>query len=107
MTNAEKYLKAGIDFNELLDKMEISLCVPRYEVEMFWRKEIKPSLTCDERIILKNIQINGANMICRNIYGDLYLARKNSGNEGFLTCYNHLFKFIKNGKDYSIKELHD
>ncbi len=61
MTNAEKYLKDGVDIKQMATEMVDYFNFPPYEgigegsIEAFFDKEIRPTLTEDERAILGNI----------------------------------------------------
>lgn len=88
MTNAEKYLKDGVATEELIGEMEISLSVPYYEVAGFWNKQIKPTLTEDERVILRNIKL----YVGRRMNGELFFTFENR-EEPYIK--GELFQFIK------------
>lgn len=73
-------------------------------------KFAKPTLTEDERVILENINTEEWKVIYRTIHGNLELhTRVCDADEacGWTAFYgfNHLFKFIENNNQYSIKEL--
>lgn len=50
MTNAEKYLKDGVNIEELIVTMENELPLSYVDVAQFWGKTIKPTLTEDEKV---------------------------------------------------------
>ena len=71
MTNAEKYLKDNVSVEEFLDKMvksssgfeneeidvnEFGYCIDTEDIKTFLNKEAKPTLTEEERVILKVLQ---------------------------------------------------
>lgn len=98
MTNAEKYLKDGVDIENFTN----SLCgfVENWElrngIKNFLKKEAKPTLTEDERVILRNID-KKYKYISRG-KGDIELYLRKEADD---TCsyifrgYKHLFQFIK------------
>ena len=96
MTNKDKYLKDNIKENDFAD-----MCVylTRYfdnkismqKVAEFFKEQIKPTLTEDERVILRNI------MFLTKIGKDrtsIYVATKENSIYR-LGVFNHLFQFIK------------
>lgn len=101
MTNAKKYLKEGTNINELASEM----CKEYYEdtgvtipllVCTFFSKEAKPTLTEDERIILKNIDKTYTHI--SRTYGDIWvgIGEETADSECKRVCvFNHLFQFIK------------
>lgn len=109
MTNSEKFLKDGVDIKEIAngineayfdsyDEEDLVDCVYRW-----FETKTKPTLTEDERVILRNIR--GYDIIKRKdnvLYlqqlTDIYVA-------GYFRGYDHLFQFIKDGEEYSIEEL--
>lgn len=124
MTNAEYYLKEGIDLNDFANEMSsnFGIATPRsesdYDVILYltdvkkWLKaKVKPTLTEDERAILSNIDENEYQKIARQD-GALFLIGDNSFYDGRNTCFmfgtifkSDLFQFIKDGEEYEIKEL--
>lgn len=61
MTNAEKYLKDGVDIKEFSRNM-FNYLVNRDEplkikIENYLKEDIKPTLTEDERVILRNMDL--------------------------------------------------
>lgn len=101
MTNAEKYLKDGVDIENFTN----SLCgfVENWElrngIKNFLKKKVKPTLTEDERAILRNM-IPQAKTIARDTDGELIIkicsdtiAEDFCYSGAFI--YNHLFQFIK------------
>lgn len=112
MTNAEKFLKDGVDKRELFEK----ICLVFYDggysdfdvlkLEKFFNEQAKPELTVDEIVILKNI--DKKYKYIRRSEGDAELFLKEEADD---TCsyifrgYKHLFKFIKEGEKYQIEEL--
>ena len=103
MTNADRFLKDGVATEELIGEMETSLCVPYCEVASFWNKQIKPSLTEDERVILRNLRYE------KGAYEYTKIGRTELDSEGNCDLilidsddesvwwgeYGHLFQFIK------------
>ena len=108
MTNAEKYLKEGVDVwqlaNEIKKYSENTIQLMPFNIEAFFKQEAKITLTEDERVILRNININEYNYIARNEQGNLFLAYKSQQVRG-LSCTSYiilgqmfgtnLFQFIK------------
>ena len=98
MTNAEKYLKDGVDIENFTN----SLCgfVENWElrngIKNFLKKEVKPTLTEEERVILRNIVFDSEYKYIYRSLGMLYLSENEK-----LTCVDrlpaihHLFQFVK------------
>ena len=97
MTNAEKYLKDGVSVEELAKEVELyiaeeyptSFIFPK-SIENYFKAEAKPTLTEDERVILRNININEYNYIARNEQGSLFLVYKSQQVRG-LSCTSYIF----------------
>lgn len=107
MTNAEKYLKDGVNVEELADMIAKhydttgdSFCVSGM-IQDFFKAEVKPTLSEDERIILRNVDPRECNVIGRDKYTEeLYLAySKTAETEDreylFDVIFPTLFQFIK------------
>ena len=101
MTNAEKYLKDGVDIKEFSRNM-FNYLVNRDEplkikIENYLKEDIKPTLTEDERVILRNIK--DYYTISRNGFGNIMVLNKNAVDKepyhSPIPCFNHLFQFIK------------
>ena len=104
MTNAEKYLKDNVSVEEFcmaIRKNDIVKFEPPPSnvayVDLLclrgWLEDTTtPTLTEDERVILRNIK--NAKKIKRDNEGDLYVHTFNAG-AYYITMYNHLFQFIK------------
>lgn len=99
MTNAEKYLKDGVNINQMATEMVDYFNFPAYEgigessIEAFFDKEVKPTLTEDERVILRNIKNKKA--IGRDKDNCLYFGSKGDGRFFINSTFGHLFQFIK------------
>lgn len=93
MTNTEKYLKDNVSVEEFLQAV-IEHCSKgtKYSIETFLNEEAKPTLTEDERVILRNIDKHFYTKIFRNEC--LFLRGKHTSDLVF-TQYDHLFQFIK------------
>lgn len=113
MTNAEKYLKDGVDLADLLERLDKDLNWFRYEealkgasldfIKFFNAEERKPTLTEDERVILKNLRYE------KGAYEYTKIGRTDLDSEGNCDLilidsddesvwwgeYGHLFQFIK------------
>jgi len=111
MTNAEKFLKDGVDIKEMANGINEAYLDSYVEEDLidciyrWFETKTKPTLTEDERAILKSVP-EGFKSIMRNEHGNLKL----------ITCYdsycefwifNGSFQFIRNGEEYIIKELLD
>ena len=104
MTNAEKYLKDGVDVEKIAREIDIifqnDLNVANVEQATikYFNSTCKPILTEDERVILRNIN-KIFNRIERNKFGFLILTEDGCENVGeamhTLYAFNHLFQFIK------------
>ena len=101
LTNAEKYLKDNVSINELIK--EIADYKPKLEtsdnvyakMQEFFDQEATPTLTEDERVILKFIDgeythIQRADGLWLIHYEDEYTVHQVS-----FEMYSHLFQFIK------------
>lgn len=112
MTNADKYLKDGVSAEEFARIiLEDTIFNPTQEdIIAFLNKPCKPTLTEDERVILRNIDENEYQKIARQD-GALFLINDNVYG-GRDTCYmfgiifkSDLFQFVKNGEEYEIAKL--
>lgn len=99
MTNAEKYLKDNVDVEELIRQLYEVQC-NNYNTNMiscknFFNSEVTPTLTEEERVILRNIQLYTEQTITICRVGDSHLYI--NGGYGLIDFgqYNHLFQFIK------------
>lgn len=107
MTNADKYLKEGISAEEFVEAIEkeypYDIEIGFGDIQEFLNAPAKPTLTEDERVVLRNIKNEEyKNTIGREgdtTYqkGKLYLRSKYSEAKAFAisTLYNHLFQFIE------------
>ena len=105
MTNGEKYLKDGVDrvtfmqaFRSWYFNIERMAEPVDMTIEDFLRAKIKPTLTEDEKVILREAD-KEYRRIRRNESGDLYIG------VDYFGMYNHLFQFIKPGEKYKISDL--
>jgi hypothetical protein len=114
MTNAEYYLKEGVNIDEFTFKFDDwhlkNSNVVGYGEALFrfLQEEAKPTLLEDERVILRNIEFKDYNIIGRKESGDLYVnyQENDSFNGVWLIMFKkHLFQFIKNGEEYEIAKL--
>lgn len=113
MTNAEKYLKEGVSAEEFVkavwgscynipeaegDKNYKNCMMYGATIERWLNELTKPTLTEDERVILRNIN-KKFNRIERNKFGFLILTENGCEKIGeamhTLNAFNHLFQFIK------------
>ena len=108
MTNKDYFLKEGVSVEELAEEIAKAIedrmlmyssdkntrisrdSVAIYE---FFIDTAKPTLTEDERVILRNIDIKAFEKIGRDKTGHLYLWWED--NRYLFRGYNHLFQFIK------------
>ena len=85
-----------------------------YEAEY----KLKPSLSLNEKCILKELFNSGHEYITRDIKGDLVIHKTKPKKENYwfadfddiyITCFNHLFKFIEWSDDepWQIEDLID
>ena len=110
MTNAEKYLKDNVNIHEIacemvkfLDNETNASNIFIDDIETYFMRKTKPTLTEDERVILRNIDKTQLELIGRTATdGELYLAYRYGTNKyevmhetEFDMAYGHLFKFIK------------
>lgn len=115
MTYADKYLKDGVDvkeFNKELFKNcvtgELFNYINTTAVINWLNSEVKPTLSEDEKVILKHIN-KRFNTIQRNDFGYLILTENGCKSIGEAMCsfsfYNDLFQFIEKGEQYKISDL--
>ena len=105
MTNAEMFLKEeqfmfdiskGIAEAICYDDMEHSKEITEKEIRNWFTSNIKPTLTEDERVILRNIDKTYTHI--SRTYGDIWVAigEETADSECKRVCvFNHLFQFIK------------
>lgn len=104
MTNAERYLKDGVDIEEMA--YDYNHTKGTLTSVFGWlRQQTKPQLTENEKAILRSIP-SGFKSIMRNEYGNLKLITFFSSCCDFW-IFNGSFQFIKDGDEYIIKELLD
>lgn len=102
MTNKDKYLKDGVSVEEFAKSiLNDSIYEPTEEdIIAFLNKTCKPTLTEDERVILRNIK-NGYKYIYKTTEKHLMLSNVSFKIKGTyistrnIDQYNHLFQFIK------------
>ena len=114
MTNAEKFLKDGVDIKELCNGFS------KFVNENGWtgqtdctlidylKQPCKPTLTEDERVILRNLEPKMWNTILREDNGDIafgYKLSKRYRSLGRCEFYNHLFQFIKERRRISDRRI--
>ena len=112
MTNAEKFLKDGVDIKEIaygINEAYFDSYVEKNLIDCIYRwfeTKTKPTLTENERVILNFIK--NFDYIGRDEKGLYYKLQDKDVKEKTTIIYNlttNLFQFIKNGEEYSIKEL--
>lgn len=97
MTNAEKYLKENVNVDEFVSNFLHKCNCPREDLEMFLNDEVKPTLTEDEKVILRNINKFYTHIKRTNI-GELRIASGTLGAEIYaqIDIFNKdLFQFIQ------------
>ena len=98
MTNAEYFLKDNVSVDKLI--IEFADFKPKLETSdnifaqlgEFFYTDTKPTLTEDERVILRNIP-KEFTTIARNLVGEL--SARNKDTWRYADVFNHLFQFIK------------
>lgn len=104
MTNREKYLKDGVDIEQLDKELIDYICNqgtdnPYYTyVSDFFKEQAKPTLTEDERAILRNLAedfkwIRKDEMGCLFVVQEINNFTTEKWDFGCFHC--HLFQFIK------------
>ncbi len=95
MTNADKYLKDEVDIEELGTALRIYVhsidCDGldlKHSIIKFFEKSAKPTLTEDEKVLLRNMNEDYKHLKRTN-NGDLYAG------VDYFGAYSHLFQFIK------------
>jgi hypothetical protein len=111
ITNAEKYLKnenykktLWYDFKNWCHDTKIN-CPYGIAFEEFMNQPVKPTLTEDEKAILRNIDKEYKGIGRMKDSGILYLEYKHTRDMVFDNYFHHLFQFIKSGEEYEIEEL--
>ena len=103
MTNADKYLRDGVDVEEFVSKFEeyYDTKAENYIgtkidfLKAFLREPTKPTLTEDEKVILRNID-KEIQYITRDKSGYLYITEHSFSVVALpFSIYNHLFQFIQ------------
>lgn len=104
MTRKDKFLKEDVNVKEFIQEIEeeLDLCGREFNIERWLNEPIKPTLTEDEKVILRNIPKEFPT-IARNSIGEL--SARNEKHWIYADVFNHLFQFIKEGEEYSIEEL--
>lgn len=99
MTNQEKYGLTNEQVKRLsceIDDFVMEQCAGSLShlIEMFFREQVKPTLTEDEKVILRNVD---EMYITIGRYEDGILEFNRSDGHYSNSCYplNHLFQFIK------------
>jgi hypothetical protein len=113
MTNGDKFIKDGSSIEEFKMNFCRYLSINGYDtstvgnvcfaLERFLEQSIKPTLTEDERVILRNIKGNPKYIARQKGYGLMaYDKAKREGKTGWsydngreLHSFSHLFQFIK------------
>jgi len=116
MTNAEKYLKDGVDIEEFALKLhrfmsgnEEAMWSYKSAITTFLKEQIKPTLTEDERAILRNIDKKFYKIGRTDDNTIYFIFEEITGKEAkyYANVFDNIFQFIKNGEEYEIKELID
>ena len=108
MTNKDKYLKDGVDIEELTNEIvmfevkEIGWQIAEKEkdrIKRFFEQSLKPTLTEDEKVILRNLP-KDVDSIDRDSDGELEIKMINQNNcndfgYDWFGWYDKLFQFIK------------
>lgn len=88
MINADKYLKDGVDINKMIDDYRKT----GQKCPTVWKwlkKEVKPTLLEDEKVILRNALKSGIDAIFRSDTGIYFHSNKTISG-----IFNHLFQFM-------------
>ncbi len=99
MTNAQKWLKDGASVEEFAEEIESYYYNSPFEseleaVESFLKAPVQPTLTEDEKVILRNIDTSKYNKI--GVYDDtLMLFSSDELHEELYFLKQGLFQFIK------------
>jgi len=101
MTKAEKYLKDGVDVEEFIKDLHLFWWFHKYDfcegIRKFLKEQVTPTLTDDERIILKNIDTKFVK-IGRDDENNIYFIFKEvTGKEikYYANVFDNVFQFIK------------
>lgn len=101
MTNKDKFLRDGVSVEEFVNEFH-NFCAKQnnnnassIRPEQFLSRKATPTLTEDEKVILRNMKCFGeiVRTIERDKKGDLLVLSCNFSN--YITMYDHLFQFIK------------
>ena len=100
MTNSEKYLKDGVDVEGFIQELlkiqffDNATDIDKVRLETFFKAEVMPTLTEDEKVILRNIDKKYKVLEIEN--GELRISTgRPSYNFHLFTEFQHLFQFIK------------
>lgn len=109
MTNKDKFLRDGVSVEEYCKAIDNYIKGNGYSGRIskeFLNAPVQPILTKDEKVILRNID-KIFEYIGRTKNGTLFLRIEmfSKIDDRAFHFYNHLFQFIKEGEEYSIKEL--
>ena len=121
MTNKDKFLREGVSVEEFIEAFCMSgrsavNGIQAYLLKDFFKeqvKPIKPTLSEDEKAILRNIKGHPKYISRQKGHGLIaYDSAKREGKTGWsydngraMYSFSHLFQFIKEGEEYEIKEL--
>jgi len=113
MNNVDKFLKDGVkeEFIKAINE-ELDYAGNQFNIEKFLNEQVKPILSEDERVILRNIK-GKPKYIAREedyrlmAYDEVEKneTRRIYDNGREMSSFAHLFQFIKEGEEYEIREL--
>lgn len=103
MTNAEKYLKNPDNYHDFACEIAIHMSNSIkngtvQNIDDFFKKQVKLTLSEDEKVILRNIEFKDYMVIGRKESGDLYVNDKEKDSFNgtwFIMFKKHLFQFIE------------
>jgi len=114
MTNAEKYLKDEVNILELWENFSDYYYKNKDKesdvakaFKFFFCEQATPTLTEDERVILRNIDTKFYKIGRTDDNIIYFIFEEITGKEAkyYANVFDNIFQFIKNGEEYSIEEL--
>ena len=116
MTNKDKFLRESVSVKEFAEELALSiiLSIPIKDktvgtisdkVISFLNKPIIPTLTEDERVILRNINTNYYPTIKKTGRTLYIVSKEDTYKEIEYMFKDHLFQFIKEGEECEIEKL--
>lgn len=104
MTNGDKYLKDGVDVEEFVNAIPrgkvttwingFGTCIVADKLKDWLNSSVKPTLTEDEKVILRATSFGNQEIILRDFCGNLWTRDTDEEDNDFCQ-FNYIFQFIK------------